>query len=563
LFYDFLPTQVLKEKEADITIHREGEKMRKLFTLMIIGLLFLSMSVPSVPQAKAALRVPVVASPTIEGLSSSSQGQVAEWDQFSGDSAHNGYSSFSGPTTANATWNYTIAGGSFGLVCSSHVLLAAGTAISQDNSNPVGGKISEISESAGQLLRTLNINGYYSGTTTAYPASPAGNAYFETIYSDGFGNWWYNIQANYLSNGGVAYTTVSLPSGSTGTKFGQGLVSYDSGTLLFAPFGANQLWAFIGGVTNSTWRDTMGGTINTIPTSGGGVVMVSYSDSKSISGVSLYSGASQFNMSLDSYVLSSPAFYGGQFYFGTIGGYLYSISSQGLLIWKQSLGVSIESTPTVSQGLLYVGADNGTVFALNASNPSSEAWSYTVGGEIISPPTVSNNSIVYVATTTGYVYALNSSTGSLVWKYNAQSSITSSLVLDNGYLFAVTNNGEILAFAPPTTYDVTFTESGLPSGTMWGVNFNGQTQNSTSNSTTFSTPNGVYAFSIISPNGYTPYPSTGNVTVNGANVTQPVITFTQVPEFLSFLILPLFMIATLLAVTPYKKRIKNSQGPAR
>ncbi|MEM4224276.1 MAG: hypothetical protein QXZ33_10055, partial [Metallosphaera sp.] len=31
------------------------------------------------------------------------------------------------------------------------------------------------------------------------------------------------------------------------------------------------------------------------------------------------------------------------------------------------------------------------------------------------------------------------------------------------------------------TYNVTFMEHGLPSGTMWSVTFNGQTKNSTSN----------------------------------------------------------------------------------
>lgn len=531
--------------------------MRKTMTLIIIGLLLLLIVIPFVRNAKA--RALIVSNASVEGLSPSLQSQVAEWNQFSGDSAHNGYSSFSGPTTANAIWNYTVNGGSFGLVCSSHVLVAAGTAISQGNGNPVGGRISEISESSGQLLRTLSINGYYSGTTTAYPASVAGDAYFETIYSDGFGNWWNHIQANYLSNGGVAYATVSLPSGSVSTKFGEGLISYDSGTLLFAPFGANQLWAFTGGVTNSTWRDKVSGLVNTIPTSGGGVAVVSYSDSKSISGVSLYSGASEFNMSLDSNVLSSPAFCGGQFYFATIGGYLYSVSSQGQLNWKQNLGVPMESTPTVSRGLLYVGTDNGTVFALNVSNPSLEAWSYTVGGEVISPPAVSNNSMVYIATTTGYVYALNSSTGSLVWKYDAQSSITSSLVLDSGYLFAITDNGEIIAFAPPTSYNLTFTESGLSSGAPWWVDLNENNRSSSSNTISFSEPNGTYNYSV-GASGYKPSPSNGSITVNGADINTGVTFTATVPEFRSFLVLPLFMIGTLLVALLLRcKKTEKSQ----
>lgn len=120
-------------------------------------------------------------------------------------------------------------------------------------------------------------------------------------------------------------------------------------------------------------------------------------------------------------------------------------------------------------------------------------------------------------------------------------------------------NGQVHVPAQSIKYAVTFTESGLPSGTKWGVTFNGQTQNSTSNSITFNATNGIYAFSIISPAGYTPDPSSGNVTVNGANVTQPVTTFTPVAEFGSFLILSLFMLATLLGTLIFKKKRKVAQ----
>lgn len=53
--------------------------------------------------------------------------------------------------------------------------------------------------------------------------------------------------------------------------------------------------------------------------------------------------------------------------------------------------------------------------------------------------------------------------------------------------------------AAPTEYNVTFTETGLPSGTQWNVTFNGTEQSSTSASMVFVAPNGTYPYSVENP----------------------------------------------------------------
>ena len=77
------------------------------------------------------------------------------------------------------------------------------------------------------------------------------------------------------------------------------------------------------------------------------------------------------------------------------------------------------------------------------------------------------------------------------------------------------------------TYTVTFTESGLPSGTIWYVNITGGASHSSTTSTiTFSEPNGTYTYTVATGDKeYAPSPATGSFTVNGANVNQAV-TFT-------------------------------------
>src|SRR2546425_8044623 len=81
---------------------------------------------------------------------------------------------------------------------------------------------------------------------------------------------------------------------------------------------------------------------------------------------------------------------------------------------------------------------------------------------------------------------------------------------------------------PPSTYSVTFTESGLHPGTSWSVTLDGVPQSATASTITFSEADGTYAYTVGSVAGYTANPSSGSVTVNGAGVSAS-ITFTAVP----------------------------------
>ena len=71
-------------------------------------------------------------------------------------------------------------------------------------------------------------------------------------------------------------------------------------------------------------------------------------------------------------------------------------------------------------------------------------------------------------------------------------------------------------------YVVTFSESGLPSGTAWGVSFNGSTMTSTNSSITVKEPNGSYQYQVQIVNGYNSSPSAGIVTVSGSSTSNSI-----------------------------------------
>ena len=86
-------------------------------------------------------------------------------------------------------------------------------------------------------------------------------------------------------------------------------------------------------------------------------------------------------------------------------------------------------------------------------------------------------------------------------------------------------------------YSVTFTESGLPSGTSWQVTVEGVVQKAAAGSSiVFFEPNGSYAYQIGDVSGWhqTAVPYSGTVTVRGSEVTYPTLVFAQVLYSVTF-----------------------------
>ncbi|MHB1435089.1 MAG: ice-binding family protein [Thermoplasmata archaeon] len=121
------------------------------------------------------------------------------------------------------------------------------------------------------------------------------------------------------------------------------------------------------------------------------------------------------------------------------------------------------------------------------------------------------------------------------------------LVVSGSYSFTTTVKGFIatpayghltVAGAPVTqaivcaagvsgTVRVTFTESGLPSGTSWSVTMNGATVSSGTTSVGFSEGVGTYSYRVGVVSNFTANPSVGSVLVNGTP-TGPGVAFSSV-----------------------------------
>ena len=149
--------------------------------------------------------------------------------------------------------------------------------------------------------------------------------------------------------------------------------------------------------------------------------------------------------------------------------------------------------------------------------PAATAWSVTLGGSTQSSPTAT---ITFSEANGSYAYTVPSETGYTVAPASGTLSVHGAAV------------SQAITFSPvsPTTptYNVTFTENGLPGGTAWSVAFGGATTSSASISIAFREANGTYVFTVGTVAGYSPTPSSGTLTVTGVAVSKS-ITFTQTP----------------------------------
>jgi outer membrane protein assembly factor BamB len=147
-------------------------------------------------------------------------------------------------------------------------------------------------------------------------------------------------------------------------------------------------------------------------------------------------------------------------------------------------GVGFNASPTVNNGVIYIGSNTGQFYAINEST-GRVLWhsllGYTTGPcrmqlGITSTATVATDPIsgtltVYVGGGNGYLYALNAATGAIVWKHLVVNTGTdgyiwgSPLVFNSGVYIGVSSQ----CFNPPIRGGIkSFDQhTGAPLHTYW------------------------------------------------------------------------------------------------
>jgi outer membrane protein assembly factor BamB len=111
------------------------------------------------------------------------------------------------------------------------------------------------------------------------------------------------------------------------------------------------------------------------------------------------------------------------------------------LLWKFKTNSSSRYSPAISDDTVYIGSDDGYVYALDAAT-GTEKWEYKVGGCIYSAPAVIGDTLYIGAEDqfgthppSWYLYALNAVTGTEKWKYEIGVALPCSPIVLDGTVY--------------------------------------------------------------------------------------------------------------------------------
>ena len=145
---------------------------------------------------------------------------------------------------------------------------------------------------------------------------------------------------------------------------------------------------------------------------------------------------------------SSPTVDGDTVYFGTVIGVAALSAADGSVGWQTRLSTTVETKPVLANGILYVGGDDGFVYALDVSD-GTEQWRFDTGGAGLSSPAVAvTDGTVYVGgsdVVDGFVYALDAADGTERWSYETGDLGEASLAVANGSVYVGSEGHNVYA----------------------------------------------------------------------------------------------------------------------
>ncbi|MEO0072197.1 MAG: PQQ-binding-like beta-propeller repeat protein [candidate division WOR-3 bacterium] len=148
---------------------------------------------------------------------------------------------------------------------------------------------------------------------------------------------------------------------------------------------------------------------------------------------------------------SSPALDAqGNIYFGDDSGYVTSLTPNRTVRWRRRIGIGVWTSPAISGSRVYVGTDDGYLYALNIDNGNT-IWRFTADDAIRSSPVIGTDGAIYFGCNDGKLYAITAA-GSLKSGFPIQLSddaITSTpAIATDGTIVVYTSEDMVYGISP-------------------------------------------------------------------------------------------------------------------
>jgi outer membrane protein assembly factor BamB len=226
-------------------------------------------------------------------------------------------------------------------------------------------------------------------------------------------------------------------------------------------------------VCTPLWTATTGAAIESSPAVANGHVYVGSDDTKLYAfAVGCASGGAactpQWTATTGGAVHSSPSVLTGVVYVGSLDGKVYAFDGAGVTgcvagspttctpLWTGTTGGPIYSSPSVGDGSVKVGSDDGNVYAFHigcsaGGGSCTPLWTGHTGGTVRSSPATANG-VLYVGSSDGKIYAFNAvcGTGGVVcpssWTSTIGTAILSSPAVSGGVVYVGSSDHKLYAF---------------------------------------------------------------------------------------------------------------------
>jgi outer membrane protein assembly factor BamB len=123
--------------------------------------------------------------------------------------------------------------------------------------------------------------------------------------------------------------------------------------------------------------------------------------------------------------------------------------NQTLLGWLMVVGLANGCVAAEETSMFRADPAHNGVYLTAAPQNMTVKWTFHTGEAIVSSPTVANG-VVYVGSSDNFLYAVDARTGELKWKFNAHGNVGSSPAVSGGAVFALSLDGHLYAIDAAT-----------------------------------------------------------------------------------------------------------------
>lgn len=156
------------------------------------------------------------------------------------------------------------------------------------------------------------------------------------------------------------------------------------------------------------------------------------------------SGKLRWDISFPVTINSSISIYDSLIYFGNDNKEIFCVNTDGKLKWKKQLNTKIIASSTFYNDVVIAGGIDGYVYSLNKET-GKLIWKYKTGGCIVSSPLLHNGKI-FIGSFDKKLYCLNANTGDLLWTYETEGRIRTSPLIWKNYLLLGSDDKTIYCF---------------------------------------------------------------------------------------------------------------------